>query len=559
MPTELGLLPTRVSLDVDEALDSFLERLTQANDLDPQHMVRVLRRGEGERATTLAFFMTAPTDTVLGRIERLSGIPGERLRNATLMRYDAGRPLYLAALDPLDRHSYRRVVVQGWFPPFGTQLCPLCVAQQGIWRVHWRLPIVAACIHHGTYLTTECGDCSQRFRSHRYWPLRPVLGPEQPCGNPVALRRPCLRSVLTNAAEPASGPALDCTESVHRAMNGQTVSMFGTPADPRAFLAELRNLATLLLHLGARTSAQTAVSWASDLRDEARARSTRVRGARWGFSPPHSAMVRGAVLGCAHEILMQRNLESGGARLREWIHFVDGEKGGPAVWLINRTKRTPTMERLIAAAVSDRRDVGRRIDRGRRCRQIEPSAIPQMIDIGIYRQMFTGMLGGYERTGRLYVSLCMVRAVVSVENWADAAVRIGLPPDVGSRTSRAARARMRATPEDLQRAIDLVLNTIPASRDFRALEAQVLALARDPANWYPAWRLSTTPARRPDLLVYAVTWMWCEVAQGCLDNSPAWAVPPCHRIKAGYRAFRDRLPSAAQDSLRRLVLPGPAC
>lgn len=558
MPTELGLLPTRVSLDVDEALDSFLERLTQANDLDPQHIVRVLGRAEGERATTLAFFMTAPADTVLARVESLSGIPAERLRNATLMRFDAGRPLHLDALNPQDRHSYRKIVVQGWFPPFGTQLCPLCVAQQGIWRVNWRLPIVPTCILHGTYLTTECGDCSQRFRSHRYWPLRPVLGPEQPCGNPVALRRPCLRSVLKNAAEPASGPALDCTESVHRAMNGQTVSMFGTPAHPRAFLAELRNLATLLLHLGARTSAQTAISWATDLRAEARARSTGVRGARWGFSPPHSARVRGAVLGCAHEILMQRNFESGGARLREWIRFIEDEKNGPAVWLINRTKRTPTMERLIAAAVSDRRDVGRRIDQGRRCRRIEPSAIPQMIDAGVYRQLFTGTLGGYERTGRLYVSLCMVRAIVSVENWAGAAVRIGLPPDVGSRTSRAARARMRATPEDFQRQINLALNRLPAGRDFRALEARVRVLAADPEHWYHTWRLSTTPPRRPDLLAYAVTWMWCEVAQGCLDNSPAWAVPPGHRIKAGYRAFRDRLPAAAQDSLRRLVLSDPA-
>lgn len=558
MPTELSLLPTRVSLGEDEALDSFLERLTQANDLDPEHILAALRRGEGATHTTLAFFMTAPTNTVLARIERLSGIPAERLRTATLMRFDAGRPLYLDALNPLDRHSYRRIVVQGWFPPFGTQLCPLCVAQQGIWRVGWRLPIVATCIHHGTYLTTECGGCGQRFRSHRYWPLRPVLGPEQPCGNPVVLRQPCLRSVLTNAAEPANGPALDCTEAVHRAINGQTVIMFGTPADPRTFLAELRNLATLLLHLGARTSAQTAVSWASGLRDEARARSNMVRGARWGFSPPHSARVRGAVLGCAYEILMQRDLDSGGARLREWIRFVEDEKNGPAVWLINRTKRTPMMQQLITAATSDRRDVGRRLDRGNHCRRIQPSAIPQMIDVGIYRRLFNGMLGGYEHTGRLYVSLCMVRAIVLVKNWADAAVRIGLPPDLGSRTSRAARARMRATPEDLQRSIDLALNDIPASRDFRTLEAQVRLLARNPADWYPAWRLSTTPARSPDLWVYAVTWMWCEVAQGCLDNSPAWAVPPCHRIKAGYRAFRDRLPAAAQDSLRRLVLPPPA-
>jgi hypothetical protein len=92
MPMELSLFPTRVSLSDDEALDSFLERLTQANDLDPEHILAALRRGEGATHTTLAFFMTAPTNTVLARIERLSGIPVERLRTATLMRFDAGRP-----------------------------------------------------------------------------------------------------------------------------------------------------------------------------------------------------------------------------------------------------------------------------------------------------------------------------------------------------------------------------------------------------------------------------------------------------------------------------------
>ncbi len=105
--------------------------------------------------------------------------------------------------------------------------------------------------------------------------------------------------------------------------------------------------------------------------------------------PPHSARVRGAVLGCAYEILMQRDLDSGGgARLREWIRFVEDEKNGPAVWLINRTKRTPMMHQLITAATSDRRDVGRRLDRGNHCWRIQPSAIPQMIDVGIYRRLF---------------------------------------------------------------------------------------------------------------------------------------------------------------------------
>lgn len=549
-------LPSRVAIASDEALDSFLERLADANDLEPAHILRALRHGEGGRDATLAFFMTAPHIEVLTRIAHLSGIPIERLRNATLLRFDGGLPLYLDGLDPLDRHTYRNVVAQGWFPRFGSQVCCSCLAQTGIWRAHWRLPIVAVCLQHGTCFTTQCAGCNQRFRSHRYSPLRSILGPEQPCGNPVGLRKPCLHSVLAHSSEGAEAHTLECAKNVHRALNGQPTDVLGDPVDARAYLAELRNLATLLLHLGSRPSAESVVPWAGELREEARARSTRVRGARWGYSPPLSAEVRGAVLGSAHEILAQPALASGGERLREWLEYIRDERNGPSAWLVNRTKRTPVMERLIAAAASNRRDVGRRLDGNLHDHHLRPSAIPQLMDVAIYRELFAGMLGGYEWTGRLYVSLCAVRAIVSVPNWSDAAARIGLPPEVGARASRAARSRMLATPEELEREIKKALASIPLERDFRALEARVRALASDADDWHVGWRASMSPARRAATLQYAVTWMWCEVAQGCLDTSPAWAAGPARGVKAGYRAFRDRLPPEAQDSLRQLVLQG---
>ena len=550
------MLPSRVSLGDDEALDSFLERLAHANDLEPAHILRTLRHGEGGRDATLAFFMTAPHIEVLTRIEHLSGIPVERLRNATLLRFDGGLPLCLDGLDPLDRHTYRNVVAQGWFPGFGSQVCSSCLAQKGIWRVHWRLPIAAVCLQHGTYFSTECAGCHRRFRSHRYSPLRPILGPVQPCGNPVGLRKPCLHSVLAHSSERAEAHALECANNVHRALNGQPAVVFGEPVDPRTYLAELRNLATLLLHLGSRPSAESVLPWARELREEARARSARVRGARWGYSPPLAAAIRGAVLGSAHEILVQPDLGSAGEQLRERLEYIRDERNGPSAWLVNRTKRTPTMERLIAAAVSNRRDVGRRLDGNLHVRHLRPSAIPQLMDVAIYRDLFAGMLGGYEWTGRLYVSLCAVRAIVSVPNWSDAASWIGLPAEVGARASRAARSRMLATPAEFERAIEKALTSMSLERDFRALEARVRALASDADDWHVSWRASMSPARRAATLHYAVTWMWCEVAQGCLDTSPAWAAGPFRGVKAGYRAFRDRLPPEAQDSLRQLVLDG---
>jgi hypothetical protein len=180
-----------------------------------------------------------------------------------------------------------------------------------------------------------------------------------------------------------------------------------------------------------------------------------------------------------------------------------------------------------------------------------------LIDIDIYRRLFAGMLGGYDWTGQLYVSLCAARTVARVVNWPDAATQIGLPPESGARVARAASSRMLATPQQFSSAVGEAVALLPPDRDFRSREARVRALANDPEGWHRRWRTSLSPARRASTLPYALTWMWCDAAQGCLDLSPAWNVAPSRRMKAGYRAFRDKLPRAGQDSLRRLVLTGP--
>jgi hypothetical protein len=190
------LLPSRVSLADDEALDSFIERLVYANDLRPAQVLPSIRGSLRTRGSTLAFFMTAPDQDVLLHIASLSGVGVEQLRTATLSRFDGGLPLRLDGLNPTRRHTYRNVVTQGWFPRFGSQACPECLRQAGIWSIYWRLPIVPVCLEHRSFLSTLCSGCG--FRSHRYSPLRPILGPEQPCGNPVSLRNPCQHSVLAH-------------------------------------------------------------------------------------------------------------------------------------------------------------------------------------------------------------------------------------------------------------------------------------------------------------------------------------------------------------------------
>lgn len=549
-----GLLPTRPALADRESLDSFLERLATANDLSPPFLLRLLTAAEQPDAPTAAFMMIKPDPLIVARIARLSGADEPSIAQATLLRFDDGLPLHLGRLDPRQRHTFRQVVTQGWFPQFGSQTCPRCLGEDGVWKQEWRLPLVATCPQHGVFLTTHCVECGRRFRTHRHAPLRPVAGPDEACGNPIGLRHPCRHSVLRHVPESAPTAVLHTATVLLDAIAGETVSMLGKPADPRLFLAEIRHLATLLLHLLSQPQGPALRDWAKGVHGEAAGRTTDLRGPRWGISPPQSAVVRGHVLAEADDILRQTCIDDAAARLAPWLGLIAEVDNGPSGWLVNRTTRTPTMARLIQAATSQRHHVGRRLNKVRGNQLLRASAIPQLIDVDIYSEFFDAMLGGYEWTGRLYVSLCMVRSVADVANWSDAAARIGLDPTIGARNARASSARLRVSPQTFAEAIESATHLVPRGRNFRTREVRIRELARNPDGWFESWRTTMSPARRHASLPYAITWMWCEVAQGLLDTSPAWPSPPSHRVKASYRVFRDSLPRSAQAALRSLVL-----
>jgi hypothetical protein len=458
-------------------------------------------------------------------------------------------------LDPLRRHSYRKVVSQGWFPTTGTQACPLCLRERGIWLLDWRLPINAVCIRHSTYLISQCEACGLRFRGHHYSPLRAILGPDQPCGNPLSLRSPCRHSVLAHAAEPTVTSLVVAARAVRDALSGDRSEMLGTTVDPRTYLAELRHLGTLLLHLASRPRAVGVIRWADDLHAEAQARSPQQRGPRWGYSPPQSAKIRGQIIADAHQILTRPSVESAGALFAPWTALISDEPNGPSVWMINRTSRTKTMASLIRAATKTRYHVGRRLSKcGPSAVNLAVSAVPHLLDEQLLDEIFADMLGGYDRTRQLYASLCIARALTAAPSWSEAAQSLGLPPHVGSDTARAASKLMRVSPEEFARAVRRGLQVLPLNRDFREREARVRSLAERPQNWFPRWRSLSVPSRRLSTLSYAVTWMWNEVAQSTVDSSPAWSTPPSHRVKSAYRAFKANLPPPLQESLRTLVL-----
>lgn len=547
------MLPARVAIDPRESLDSYLERIAHVNDLTTKSLVRMLKENRDGSSVSTAFMLVRPSDELVGRIVDLTGLGASAVENSTLLRYDGGAPLNLDGFDPLDRASYRAIVCQGWFPQHGTQLCPLCLSHDGIWQLSWKLPVSTVCPDHGVYLVAECSSCSRRFRTRHHSPLRPRLDEHQPCGNPLGFSAPCRHSILREKPTAASEGAIRTAKRVTAAIEGEETSVLDGALAPPAYLAEVRNLTTLLLHLASRARARGFVEWAGELQAEAAGRTTELRGPRWGIQPPTSAVIRGEALAEADGILSSPEIADAVARLAEWFDLIPDVPGGPRGWILNRAATSPVLSWLVVQVLSARRHVGLQIDHHDALIDLPLSAIPQLLDEHTYRRHFGGMLATQESTGRLYASLCIARAQRPGSTWSAAAASIELEPDIGRRTSRAASTRLTASPRDIAAAANAAARELSHQQDFRALERRVTKLASTPETWFTDWARSASPRRRAVALPYAVTWMWCEVAQGWLDTSPAWPPPVTRQSKAAYRVFRDTLPEELGRALRELA------
>lgn len=541
------MLPARIDLHDEEALDSFLERVATANDLTSAQLVRLLTAANNVEPPTLAFMTVRPAEELVQRIASLTGRGANQIHRATLMRFDGGRPLTLDGFDPRDRSSFRNVVTSGWFPNQGTQCCPRCLAADGVWRIRWRLPMSSACPDHRCYLVPTCPGCGKRFRARHAQPFRPLLLSQQVCGNPVGVHEQCRQPLLGLPTQSAPESVLVMAGRVDMAVDGCRVPVLGRARSAADYLVELRNLSTLLLHLACRPNARLVAGWCAAVQDEARTRRTELRGPRWGIQPPASAISRGLALAEADAILAREDSRQAAPRLLEWLSLIRGLQVGPYGWVKNRTVLTPAVAELVLAALSTTRHVGRRLEAGGAV-DFPTTAIPQVLPTAMFQSHFRGMFGASETTSRLYVALCLARLATGSRTWDDAATVLGLPSPAGRRIARAAAGRMRVPAARVEESVEGLARVLPTDRDYRILEQRVRALAID-ASWFINWRTFSKPARASNTLPYAITWMWCQSASAWLYTSPAWDGIPARSARIGYRAFARRLPQSFQHAL----------
>lgn len=540
MPAEHSGLPVRVAPAAGESLESWLERLAAGNTLTTAQLLADL--GISSNLSVLA--LPAPT---IQRLAQRTRVDHDRIHAATLAAFD-GHGIDLDGFTPTDPASYRQVAARGWAPAHGTQLCPRCLADHGVWLATWRTPYAAICIEHGTYLLTRCPGCSRPFRDQRHSLLRPSDAHDL-CGNPIGAgpRQHCRTQLTELATAPAPPPEVATQQRIHAALSGATVPALGTDLDGGDYLRELRALTVLLLHLAAQPTRPAALAWVTAVQSAAAER-TRERGPRWGIRPPDDPVARAGAFTVADAILTAPDGDAAGEKLTPWLDRVPAVREGVLGWLADRTQMTKTLSSLVIRAHAPHRRLSHLLDQT--VPMLPAVCVPQVIPQQSYHRHLTGLFGASPDTVRLFAAICLARTITSAHSWADAGDLLGLPAGMAEGTARACSARALVPPHRIINALSKVAADLPHV-DRNGLEEDVHRLRRR-RTWFERF-CAVRPGTLASSKGYAITWIWVNVTGGHMLTSPGWTRTPTRQERALYRQFAGTLRSTQTERLTALI------
>lgn len=159
MPTPL---PVRIWPEPGETFPSLVERIAQATETSPGWVLDasgmdLAGLGKVKVGLYYGIALPAPDIEVFARFARL---PREAVAG-TLLTDLAGTCLGFGGLDPDDLTGLERIVQTEWAVWIGTNYCPECLGQGGVWQLGWKVPWTFACEEHGTLLRSSCSRCGR--------------------------------------------------------------------------------------------------------------------------------------------------------------------------------------------------------------------------------------------------------------------------------------------------------------------------------------------------------------------------------------------------------------
>lgn len=536
----MSALPVRLAMAEGQALDDYLEQLAQANGLSQATIARLLRNQSVQGCSQQSWMFTAP-EAMMRAVTDLS----EQRPAAT----HAGTT---AAFRPTDTQvpapvSWAARKNKGWARAVGTALCPACLAEHGVWRAAWRLRTTVVCTMHEQYVVETCPGCERTLRDHPATTLRRSTGTR--CLNPQGVGHYCDYDLTRLVTDRAPATEVERQRRHDAAIAGEKVTVLGHESNPSAYLEDVRNLTVLLLHLAEQPGAELIAPWVPAARQEAATR-TRIRGPRWGMSPPTDVRLRSAALTTADEVLNRSDLDKGSLDLTKWIELAPSGAESRLGWLADRTHMTATLSSLVIGALAPHRRVSHYLDT---CHlSLEAERIPQAIPRDLYDRYAAHLFATRDYQPRAFLSLCLARSATGAGTWADAAREIGIEPEMGTRITRAVSARSRIAPAALGPVLDRLRRELRPN--YRVREAKVHELATWTA-WFDDWVAEERPGTRATAFPHAVTWLWTAWAHALASTTPASLAPSTRSQRAASVRFAESLSEAAKRALRARAAP----
>jgi hypothetical protein len=152
-PTRLGV---RVELAPDEWLQSAISRWAwQVFRVSRAALLEAFGLSETRQPSIIGLGTSLSTE-ILTKIQFSTGIPGPRLRAATMQSLDGK----LVKLEIRDDGSAWFAKHGTWAWKAGTRYCPDCMRERpGVFQVRWRSPWTFACLQHSRVLLDACSWC----------------------------------------------------------------------------------------------------------------------------------------------------------------------------------------------------------------------------------------------------------------------------------------------------------------------------------------------------------------------------------------------------------------
>ncbi|MFJ8097550.1 TniQ family protein [Streptomyces griseofuscus] len=150
-----------------ESLPSWINRIGLLYGIRQPDLLAALGfTARGEMRPTTAGLGLAPSSAAA--LAAATGVPAEAIGNMLLSRFAA------TALPNVPSAPYRHPgaltawSAGAWVLRRHSNFCPKCLAQDGQWRLEWRLPWSFACLDHRVYLRNCCPRC-KRVQSGLCW------------------------------------------------------------------------------------------------------------------------------------------------------------------------------------------------------------------------------------------------------------------------------------------------------------------------------------------------------------------------------------------------------